>query len=201
MKWVIGVDEVGRGPLAGPITVCAFAVRESELSAFSGNFDSKKATREIREEISSVCKALASSGRVSYRVAYVQHSTIDKFGLTKSVNRAITRALTRLELSLGDPVAKLDLEVFLDGGLRAPKQYKNQKTIIGGDHKVPVIGMASMIAKVHRDNRMRKLAREYPEYGFDKHKGYGTRAHYAAIKKHGPSPVHRKLFLRKFSAA
>jgi len=188
-KWVIGVDEVGRGPLAGPVTVCAFAVRESDGKSYKGNFDSKKASAKDREELRHVCQALAKSGRVRFAISSVRAEVIDRIGITKSVRICITRVLRRLEIEPGN------MEVLLDGGLRAPTEYKRQRTVIGGDRRVSLIGVSSMIAKVHRDKHMTRLALKFPQYAFDKHKGYGTRAHYAALKKHGLSPLHRKSFL------
>ncbi len=193
MKWVVGIDEVGRGPLAGPVTVCALAVPAHEYERYKGNFDSKRATLKDREELWEVCKGLAKNKRLAFTIASVSNTIIDKKGISFAVRLAIKRCLARL--GVGHPM--FDSKIILDGGLRAPSEYINQQTVIGGDRKVPLIGMASMLAKVHRDRKMGRLVKKYPHYGLEKHKGYGTRAHYAALKKHGLSEIHRRSFLKK----
>lgn len=191
MRYVVGIDEVGRGPLAGPVTVCALAVPEHFYKTLSGQFDSKKLTHKTREVLSRDLRKMRSEGLILYKIASVSHEVIDKKGIVHAVTKAISFSLDRLNVS-----SQLSL-VLLDGGLRAPKIYKNQKTIIKGDSSVPLIGLASVLAKVHRDKKMARLAREYPEYGFDIHKGYGTRAHYNALKKHGPSKIHRRSYIKR----
>lgn len=199
---------MGRGPLAGPVTVCALAVKvdESQGLALKGSKgealgfgsklgvrDSKLLSAEQREAKLREFKKLRAGGVLDWRIVSVSHKIIDKQGIVYAVCLAISRALARLRTSLRCPTPKL--RVLLDGGLRAPKEYKNQKTIIRGDSRVPTIAAASIIAKVYRDHKMMRLAIRYPNWGFEKHKGYGTRAHYAALAKHGLSPIHRLSFL------
>jgi ribonuclease HII len=194
MIWVIGIDEVGRGPLAGPVTVCALAIPANLLNGWTAKFgdstfDSKKLSPTRREAIVRELRQAAREGKVTYKIASVSPAIIDQKGIVFAVNLAVVRTLTRLG-SLGAKSL-----ILLDGGLHAPKEYKKQKTITRGDSSVSIIGLASVLAKVHRDRKMTLLATMYPSWGFDKHKGYGTRAHYAALAKHDPSPIHRLSFL------
>ena len=119
---------------------------------------------------------------------------VDREGLTRATSVAIARALRRLV-----PDDATEVLVLLDGGLRAPARYTNQATIIKGDEKEPLIALASVVAKVMRDEKMRTLSYQYPQYGFEGHKGYGTSAHYKAIKKYGISDSHRKSFLTRLT--
>ena len=183
IKWVIGIDEVGRGPLAGPVTVCALLMRASEHRKLRGNFDSKKFSPKKRVKIAKLLE--------NYKIASVSNKIIDKKGIVFALNLAIKRVLR-------DPIPKL-AQILLDGGLRAPKHFKNQKTIIKGDASEPIIGLASVLAKVHRDRKMVNLSIRYPSWGFEKQKGYGTRGHYALIRKHGLAPIHRRSFLRRLT--
>lgn len=202
-KWIIGIDEVGRGPLAGPVTVCALAMRADgsqasrgpgSLTSGSGRVrDSKQLSAKQREAKLRELKKLRAQGKIDWRVASVSHKIIDRKGIVFATSLALTRALTRLHTSLGARSSKL--QILLDGGLRAPKEFKNQRTIIRGDATVPVIGLASIVAKVHRDRLMIHLGVRHPSWGFAQHKGYGTRAHYRALTKFGPSTIHRLSFL------
>lgn len=189
MRYIVGVDEAGRGPLAGPLAVGV--VRHSAdvdlLALFPGLNDSKQLTEKKREAL---FKLLEQTPEVSYVVEWIPASVIDTDGLTKSVRDAVARGVQAL-------MPPAQGKVYLDGLLSAPKEYE-QETIPGGDALVPAIMLASVAAKVLRDRAMVELAERYPEYGFEKHKGYGTKAHYAAITKHGPCDEHRRLFLRKF---
>lgn len=189
---IVGIDEVGRGPLAGPVMVCAFAVpMKYAKKNFKGVTDSKKLSEKRREEISAFFRIEKGRGNVRFETAYVTAQKIDEWGMTKSVQTAINRALRRLNL---DPKKTL---VLLDGLLKAPEEFIYQKTIIKGDQKEAVIGAASIIAKVRRDSMMTKYAKKYPGYGFEIHKGYGTKAHIRTIKDNGESCLHRKSFLGK----
>ena len=196
------MDEVGRGPLAGPVTVCAFAVSTLDVDIIPrGLKNSKALSAKAREKYAREFRKLAKEGKVVYKISSVSETIIDKKGIVFSVHLAIARALRKLKLHSNDrSPGDLSFEwkkvlVLLDGGIRAPKEYLNQKTIIKGDIKEPIIAAASIVAKVFRDKKMIRLALRYPEYGFERHKGYGTRAHYKALKKHGPSPIHRLSFL------
>ena len=195
-KWIIGIDEVGRGPLAGPITVAAVAAPFMKHKAWNmeqeplfGIRDSKKLTALQR----SVWSKKIWSQFYCVIVSVNSHS-IDKIGIVAAARLAVSKCLKKLLrecFMFHDSCC-----VMLDGGLYAPSKYKNQQTIIKGDEKVPLIAAASIVAKVHRDRYMTRLHKKYPVYGFDKHKGYGTRVHQGAIMRHGLSQVHRKTFCK-----
>lgn len=211
MKYIIGIDEVGRGPLAGPVTLCAVRVemgmyrrlqKNKNLPAFGR--DSKKLSKKDREKYAQVLKSLMSKrhfdikSRVSrmlldtwfsYVICNVSNKVVDTKGLSFAIKKALSGCLKKVGAGNKDLM-------LLDGGLKAPIEFTNQKTIIKGDEKHPVIAWASILAKVHRDNYMTKIAKKYPEYGFEKHMGYGTKLHRESIKKHGPSHIHRKSFLK-----
>lgn len=188
-KWLVGVDEAGRGPLAGPLAVCALWANPDILELYRGVGDSKQLTPKAREKAFAEIFNFKKEGRVNYGLILVAPQRIDAYGMSASLRFGVERALSKLEL------IPSEAEVLLDGSLKAPEVYTTQTTIIKGDEKEPVIGMASIVAKVLRDRRMLQIAKEYPQYAFEKHKGYGTAAHYAALKVHGPSLIHRKSFL------
>jgi ribonuclease HII len=186
MKYTIGIDEAGRGPLAGPVSVGIVRIPELFDKKFFKNIrDSKKLSEKSRDE----WFAKARKHNLLFAVSLVSERIIDRRGISYAIRLAIKRCLKKVG-------AKPDDQILLDGSLKAPKEFKNQETIIGGDDKIAVIGMASICAKVTRDKRMLRLAKKFPEYGFEVHKGYGTHTHYQAIKKHGVSPVHRQSFLK-----
>lgn len=188
---LIGIDEVGRGPLAGPVAACALACFDSDvLQLFDGIKDSKKLSEKQRNEWLLKIREQCDLGRLRYVVSFQNEATIDEINIRQATLRAVREATSRLKV---DPGA---VEVRLDGGLALSSEYVNQVTIVGGDAKEPVIAMASIVAKVTRDARMTELAQKHPEYGFEKHKGYGTAAHYEAIKKYGLLPCHRRSFLK-----
>lgn len=189
VKWLIGIDEAGRGALAGPVSVGAVLVPyDFDFSQFSACADSKVLSPKVRERVfKEVRKA-----KVRHAVALVPASTIDKQGITKAVAIGIERILTKLAV---DPDT---VEVRLDGLLKAPKEYRSQHTIIKGDVTEPSISLASIMAKVTRDRRMVRLAEKYPQYAFEVHKGYGTSVHQVALKKEGLSPFHRRSFCKRF---
>ena len=194
MKYLIGIDEVGRGPLAGPLTVCAVSM--PRFSKKSRNLikhfrDSKKLPPQKRLELFKKADVAQKQGLINFSISSVSASFIDKFGISKAIKRAIKRVLKRLNLP---PKRCL---VLLDGSLKAPPEYVSQKTIIKGDQKIRIISCASVLAKVKRDRGMIRQSRKYFEYGFEKHKGYGTKKHIEIIKKIGPSKIHRLSFLRK----
>ncbi|HEY9582928.1 MAG TPA: ribonuclease HII [Candidatus Paceibacterota bacterium] len=189
-RWIIGIDEVGRGPIAGPVTVCAFMATQTFCKKLKGQFDSKKLTPQIRVSISRDLHKMRNEGLILYRIVSVSEKVIDQKGIVYAVNLAISRALKLLR-GLNPKL----VQILLDGGLHAPEIYKNQRTIVHGDARVPVIGLASVMAKVHRDKLMTNLGTRYPNWGFEKHKGYGTRKHYKALRKHGPSLIHRRSYL------
>ncbi|MFA6273076.1 MAG: ribonuclease HII [Candidatus Paceibacterota bacterium] len=191
MKYFVGVDEVGRGPLAGPVAV-GVLVMKGNFKNFGKISDSKQLSEKQREEWFEIIRAERERGALDFSVSFISHTMIDKRGLTWALRIATARSLARLAIT---PTRA----IFLDGGLRAPDHFKNQQTIVKGDEKISVIALASIVAKVTRDRLMVRLAKKYPQYGFEKHKGYGTKEHYQAIKKYGLCPIHRKSFLLKFS--
>jgi len=196
-RFLIGIDEAGRGPLAGPVAVGAFAVKTpAALRLFRGVKDSKQLSPKQREEWFGRILQAATDGDAFYAVAFARPETIDDRGLTYAIYSALNRALRRLERQVPSGAPIRDGRILLDGSLYASDRYLDQTTIIDGDAKEPIIALASICAKVLRDRRMKKLAREYPGYGFEIHKGYGTRAHYSAIRKRGLTPAHRRSFLK-----
>jgi len=193
IKYIIGIDEVGRGPLAGPVTVGAFCVKKNfNFKKLEGIRDSKKLTPEKREYFFEKIKELEKIGDIEYKVIFVSSREIDKKGISLSIKKALVKSIS--DLKKNPKVC----QVFLDGGLYAPEEYKRQKTIIKGDDKIKVISCASVVAKVLRDRLMCKLAKKYPKYGFEIHKGYGTKIHCKNIRKNGICPEHRKCFLKNF---
>lgn len=194
-KYIIGIDEVGRGPLAGPVAVGAVLIYAKHYRRVEKLFpvikDSKKLSAKVREEWFVRIREAEETKFLITSVVFVAPSVIDKKGLSYAIRTALEQALDSIEHDTDN------VKVLLDGGLRAPAYYKDQKTIIKGDERELAIALASIVAKVTRDARMVKLGKKFPAYGFEKHKGYGTRAHYAAIKKHGIISHHRKSFLKK----
>ena len=179
---VCGVDEAGRGPLAGP--VCAAAVILPENTIIEGVNDSKKLSEKKREALFEVIKSQARS----YSIAYASVEEIEELNILNATMLAMKRAVEGLEI-------KADY-AMIDGN-RTPKLSIDSEFIIKGDAKSASIACASILAKVSRDRLLYKYAEEYPQYGFDKHKGYGTKAHTEALKKYGPCPYHRMSFLGK----
>jgi len=197
MSYIIGIDEVGRGSLAGPVVVAAaafplnFRLRNKHLGKLK---DSKKLTPQKRQEWFAF---LSKHSDIVHAVARVYPRGIERFNISGAANRAAHKAFTRLCSGLG--IVPEDCRVFLDGGLYLGKN-KNApyaKTIVRGDEKIAAIKAASILAKVKRDRFMEKIAKRYGAYGFEFHKGYATKMHCEAIKTYGPSEIHRKTFLSK----
>lgn len=182
VKLLCGVDEAGRGPLAGP--VCAAAVRLPRGCEIPGLNDSKKLTEKKREELYDliVDKAL------SYGVAFAEVEEIEELNILGATYLAMNRAIAQL-----DPQPELAL---IDGNRNAGISVCS-RCVIKGDASCADIAAASILAKVTRDRLMLELAGRYPQYHFELHKGYGTKLHYEALREYGPSPVHRPSFLRK----
>lgn len=191
MQILLGVDEAGRGPLAGPVAVGVVAVQEGFdlLAAFPGLNDSKKLSEKKREALYLLLLEEVKKGTVRAKVCFSSEKLIDRKGISHAVRDALARGVRSLA-----PDAN-GVRIMLDGSLKAPEEY-TQETIIGGDATVPAIMLASVAAKVARDRLMKKLAAEYPQYGFEVHKGYGTKAHQAAIKEYGLCAIHRKSFCK-----
>ena len=188
---IIGIDEVGRGPLAGPVTLCACVVpSDFDFSVFMGIKDSKKLSEKKRVEWHAKISDLKTRKILDFAHASIPADEIDRMGIARAIEEAVRLCLTELALN------PTEVEVRLDGALKAPREYARQKTIIKGDEKEPVISAASIMAKVVRDGYMTEVSATYPAYGFASHKGYGTAAHIRAIKERGASPIHRRSFLK-----
>lgn len=183
VRMICGVDEAGRGPLAGP--VCAAAVILPENLIIPGLNDSKKLSDKRRRELVPIIKEQA----ISYGIAFASHQEIDEINILQATFLAMKRALS--QLSVCPDLALIDGNRETDFGLPV-------KTVVHGDSLSANIAAASVLAKVTRDDLMIELSKQYPDYGFDIHKGYGTKAHYEALRNSGPSPVHRMSFLKKF---
>lgn len=190
-KFLVGIDEVGRGPIAGPVAVCALLWKDRENAPPPHIKDSKKLSPQKRDEWFVKIQQWKKEERLAYAVTYVSASVIDRIGINVAISRALIKSLQKLEVS------PENVQVLLDGGLRAPRQYRSQQTIVKGDEQVPVIALASIAAKVSRDRKMERVSDKYTLYQFEEHKGYGTRDHYMAIKRHGMTPYHRRSFLTK----
>ncbi len=195
--YTIGVDEVGRGPIAGPVVVCACAKRKGitflHLYPKGVLRDSKKLSEKQRVEIVEKVKPSIENRDLVFGIGESSASYIDQHGIVAAIKDAMQQALQ----SLHEQGVPRNSYVILDGSLKAPESY-SQKTVIKGDEKVEEISLASVYAKEYRDNLMKELALKYPGYGFESHVGYGTSAHYEAITKFGLTELHRKTFLTKF---
>ncbi len=178
---IAGVDEVGRGPLAGPVCVAAVIMPLDDI--IEGVDDSKKLSEKKRKELFEKIKEKA----VAYSIQLVDEQTIDKINILQATKLCMKNAIEGLALKpdivLVDAISNLDVEVPIKG-------------IVKGDALSYSIGCASILAKVTRDELMINLAKEYPEYGFEKHKGYGTKQHIDALKEFGPCVYHRLTFLK-----
>jgi ribonuclease HII len=188
-----GVDEVGRGPIAGPVAVGAFVfLDEKAKRLFRGVKESKQLTETEREKWFAKIEEAKVGGLVNFSVNFQSEKVIDTKGLSWAIKKALSQSLLALKLN------PKNVMVLLDGGLKAPLEYINQKTIIKGDEKESVIALASICAKVLRDRKMVKLGNKHTEYGFEIHKGYGTKKHYEAIKNLGLLKEHRRSFLKGY---
>lgn len=180
-KLIAGVDEVGRGSWAGPLVAAAAILpRNFQIPSVFG--DSKQLKPKLREQIAIYIKKVA----VTYFIAEIAVSVIDKLGVGEASHIAFRKAVRSLN-------PKPDF-ILVDAFYVKHLDRKNQKALVKGDEKSASIAAASIIAKVHRDNLMKKLTKTYPQYGFAKHKGYGTRRHQAAIKEYGLSKIHRTSY-------
>ncbi len=179
---ICGVDEAGRGPLAGP--VCAAAVILPRGLEIEGLNDSKKLTEKKREALFDKIKDSA----ISYGIAFATVEEIEELNILGATYLAMNRAIAQLDQK---PALAL-----IDGNRNAGIEIES-RTVVHGDARCASIAAASILAKVTRDRYMLEMAEKYPEYAFEKHKGYGTKVHYAAIREHGMSPIHRPSFLKK----
>ena len=182
---IAGVDEVGRGPLAGPV-VCAAVIMPLEAEAIiEGVDDSKKLSEKKREQLAEEIKKRA----LCYTIVEIDEKTIDEINILQATKLGMKRAIEQL--------ATQPEIVLTDGNMTIDIAHK-QQSIIHGDALSYSIGAASIIAKVYRDKLMDEYAKTYPQYAFEKNKGYGTAAHLQGIKEHGICPIHRKTFTKKF---
>ena len=182
IRYICGVDEAGRGPLAGP--VCAAAVILPPNVDIPGLNDSKKLTDKRRRELVPIIKDCA----LAYGIAFADEKEIDEVNILQATFLAMERAIC--QLSVAPELALIDGNRQKDFGLPV-------KTVVHGDSLSASIAAASVLAKVTRDDLMLDMAEKFPQYGFEIHKGYGTKAHYAALVQHGPCPIHRMTFLKK----
>lgn len=177
-----GVDEAGRGPLAGPVYAAAVILPRGLV--IEGLDDSKKLTEKKREALfEPICRQA-----LAYGIGRAEVEEIDALNILNATYLAMNRAIAAL---------KLQPELALIDGNRSTGIEVPSRCVVKGDSRCADIAAASVLAKVSRDRFMLEMAERYPEYGFEKHKGYGTAAHYEAIRQHGPSPIHRMSFLRK----
>lgn len=183
IKIICGVDEAGRGPLAGP--VCAAAVILPPNAEILGLNDSKKLSDKKRRELYPVIKEQA----IAYGIAFADHNEIDEINILQATYLAMERAINQLSVKP---------ELALIDGNRAKDFGMPVETVVHGDSLSASIAAASVLAKVTRDDYMLQMAEAYPGYDFEIHKGYGTKAHYAALTELGPCPIHRMTFLKKF---
>lgn len=195
VKLVVGIDEAGRGPLAGPVVACALTImpelgvkslRLQGVAHSSKLKDSKKLNPKQREQIYGVLK---NTEGVQWATGRVSERMIDKINIFKATKLAMIKAVRNLEKKISQPAELL----LIDGnfGLDLPMA---QKSIIRGDEKIFLIKLASIVAKVERDCLMMRWHKKYPQYGFDRHKGYGTKIHLATLAQLGPCKIHRISF-------
>jgi len=190
---IIGLDEVGRGSLAGPVAVAA--VYLPKKIRFRNLKDSKKLSVKKREEW---FKLVKSDKRIFFTTAMVSPKVIDRINISEAANLAASRAFKKLITDYKLPLGKIT--AYLDGGLYIQKTLnskpKTLKTLIRADEKINAVKLASIVAKVSRDHLMIRLSKKYPEYGFHKHKGYGTKAHFHALRVNSICRIHRRSFLK-----
>ena len=194
-KIIIGLDEVGRGPLSGPVTTAAVIIN-SKFQIKNKNFkeilknarDSKKLSEKQREKI---FKLIQKCPNIKFTISSVGPKTIDKINISEATKKAMKNCLNKIfpKRNLKKILILIDGNRILDKNLKIP-----QKTIVKGDNKIFSIALASIIAKVTRDRKMEKLSLQYPKYYFHQHKGYGTKLHKKLIKKYGPCEIHRKSY-------
>ncbi len=181
-KLIAGVDEVGRGPLAGPVVCASVIMPLGDL--IEGVTDSKKLTEKKREQLFSVIKEKA----IAYSIYEISEQEIDQINILNAVKKCMTGAVN--SLSIRPDITIVD---GVDTGLDINAFY-----LVKGDLKSYTVGCASILAKVYRDNLMKEYAKEFTEYGFEKHKGYGTKVHIDKIKEIGPCKLHRRTFIKNF---
>lgn len=185
----VGIDEAGRGPLAGPFSVGLVLIKNDRRLDLFGLRDSKKLSESNREKWFLKIKEWESKGLITTAHVFVSAKIIDKKGLAYVSRYAVKKLLDKASIN------PKDARVFLDAGLHAPKEFV-QESIVKGDEKIAAISLASIIAKVKRDHFMVRVSKRYPSYQFDVHKGYGTKKHIALIRTEGVTDLHRRVFLK-----
>lgn len=196
-KFLIGIDEAGRGALAGPVSVGAVMWRvedwprlKKELRDYPAGKDSKKLTPKQRDFWFARIKELKRQKLLSFTVAFSSNKIIDKKGINFAIKEGIESCLSLCDFP------QVQSLVLLDGGLKAPVEWPNQQTIIKGDEKELIISLASIVAKVSRDKEMVRLGKKYPDHHLHRHKGYGTKLHYKKITQFGLLIIHRRTYIR-----
>ena len=184
-QYIAGVDEVGRGPLAGPVVCAAVIMPLGDEDLVVGVDDSKKISEKKREQLAEQIKQKA----ICYQIVEIDEKTIDEMNILQATRLGMKRAIEELEITP-------DI-VLTDGNMTIDIAHK-QHSVIHGDALSYSIGAASIIAKVYRDHLMDEFAKIYPQYAFEKNKGYGTAAHIGAIKEYGLCKIHRRTFTKKF---
>ncbi|MFZ2484718.1 MAG: ribonuclease HII, partial [Minisyncoccia bacterium] len=191
--YVVGIDEAGRGPLAGPVAVGAVKVLPGfGRKFFKGIKDSKKLSEEDRELWFALATEAHKRGELDFAVSLVSEKVINRKGISYAIRLGIKRCLAALDVSE-------DSQIFLDGGIKAPENFTHQLTVIKGDEKIPIISLASIVAKVTRDRKMVRLSKKFPKFNFHIHKGYGTSMHRQAIRKYGSTEAHRQTFIKRLT--
>ncbi len=206
-KYIAGIDEAGRGPLAGPVSVSAVIMTLDNYSKIRANIkslkwiaknripllrDSKKLSEKQREQWYEQICLWKKEGILDFSNSLSSPEVIDRDGISVVIKKSVNQVLRKFKNINDDSI-----NILLDGSLFAPDSFTNQKTIIKGDESEPIISLASIVSKVKRDRKITELAKIYPNYQFEINKGYGTAKHMNLIKKHGLSKIHRKTFCTK----
>lgn len=190
-EYIIGIDEAGRGPLAGPVSVGAVRVPDTfDFTLLDGVRDSKQLSAKARDRWYEKLVQMQQEEFLRFSVSFASAETIDNKGIVAAIKGALSQCLKNLD---ADPEVS---EILLDGSLFAPREYVHQKTIIRGDSTEPLISLASIAAKVERDRKMEKFSKIYPAYNFHVHKGYGTLRHRQMIQANGLCALHRTTFCK-----
>lgn len=190
-RFIAGVDEVGRGPLAGPV-VAATVVLPEDFDVL-GVDDSKKVSEKKREQLFDLILEKA----VCYGIAEKDNHVIDQVNILEATKLAMAEAIAKADAMLQEKLGE-EIDFVLFDAMKIDAVDKPQMSLIKGDAKSVSIAAASIVAKVTRDRQMVAYHEEYPYYGFDSNKGYGTKAHYAGLEEHGVTPIHRDSFLKSF---
>lgn len=190
-KFIVGVDEAGRGPLAGPVVAAAVVLPKDFDGADLGIKDSKKLSPKKREEL----YQLIIKKSLAYGIGQIGHREIDEINILEATKKAMKEAINQANLMLGD-IGTID-HVLIDA-VKLEDLGVDQTSLVKGDDRSQTIGAASILAKVYRDRLMINYEKQYPGYGFDRHKGYGTKAHYEAIRELGLCDIHRRSFTKGY---